>query len=578
MKWRRASLVLLGAGVACGASASATTDGPVRVAIAPSITVPQGILDGTQTLDLVVYSTSTGAGCDATSGEATGVTTSTSKVATASLGTTNCAATADFCGSLTISESTTPMVFAAEALDANGNVLAYGCTTASVDEDTLAVSITMQRYIPPAVCGDGVIGVGEQCNPPAPEGGTDLVCDSNCHSQEETLSVGATSPQGPAFLLWPAATGANGELMALFAENTGNLDVALRVMSDALEAVSVPTAAASTIIAPNDGQPNGTCTFPPVSAPGDQNEPSATVLGGVYYYAFEDALDIHMRSFDSSLCAQQPIGSPIGINGPGGAGEAGTQDTPSVAANASGSLLIAWRDQSSQQIFARTYDPTADDAGSQLGAQTQISATTGSNENPQVAATSSGWVVAWDDGTQILMQAVTSSGALSGAAIAVSDGTHTGTQDHPGLATLDDGRAAVVWCDHGTSQGAQIFLQRYDATLAPVAGDQATAINNLVAQGEITPAIGSTSAQGGSFMAAWIDSASGQVRGRAIGGSSGFLFNPIDGQTDEFQASIATGVTRENPTVAIGGSGPWVAIGWDDGTAVYARRFPTSTE
>jgi hypothetical protein len=158
VKWRRASLVLLGAGVAC--SASATVGGPVRVAIAPSITVPQGILDGTQTLDLVVYSTSTGAGCDAASGVATGVTASTSKVATASLGTTSCAATADFCGSLTITESTTPMVFAAKALDASGNVLAYGCTTATVDEDTLAVSIKMQRNIPPAVCGDGVIEVG----------------------------------------------------------------------------------------------------------------------------------------------------------------------------------------------------------------------------------------------------------------------------------------------------------------------------------------------------------------------------------------------------------------------------------
>ncbi len=550
----------------------------MRVAIAPSITVPEGILDGAQTLNLVVYSTSVGAGCNATSGEATGVTTSTSKVATASLGTTNCAAGATFCGSLTISESTTPMVFAAKALDASGNVLAYGCTTATVDEDTLAVSITMQRNIPPAVCGDGVVETGEQCDPPAPEGGTDLVCDFACHSQEETLSVGATSPQGPAFLLWPAATGTSGELMAFFAENTGNLDVSLRVMSDALEAVSVPTAAASTLIAPNDGQPNGTCTFPPVSAPGDQSEPSAALLGGVYYYAFEDALDIHVRSFDGSLCAQQPIGSPVGINGPGGAGEAGTQDTPSVAANANGSLLVAWRDQSSQQIFARTYDPTGD-AGSALGTQTQISATTGNNENPQVATTPTGWVVVWDDGTQVLMQVVTSAGTLSGAAIAVSDATHTGTQDHPGVATLNDGSAAVVWCDHGTTEGADIFLQRYDATLAPVAGDQATALNNLVTQGDqVTPTIAATAAQGGSYVAAWIDSPSGQVRGRAIGGATGFLFNPIDGQTDEFQASIAAGVTRENPTVAIGGSGPWIAIGWDDGTTVFARRFPTSTE
>jgi hypothetical protein len=104
-------------------------------------------------------------------------------------------------------------------------------------------------------------------------------------------------------------------------------------------------------------------------------------------------------------------------------------------------------------------------------------------------------------------------------------------------------------------------------------------VNDVVTAGEqASPAIAGSSAAGGSFVAAWLDLSTGDVRGAVLGGSSGYLFDPIDGNATEFKASATVDPTRENPVVAIGGAGPWVAIGWDDGTSIYARRFPTSTE
>ena len=97
--------------------------------------------------------------------------------------------------------------FFAQALDASNAVIANGCATATVNQDTLAVSITMQRFVPPATCGNGVIESTEQCDPPTPDGGSDLVCDAQCHSVEETLSTGATSPAGPAFFPVAVAVG-----------------------------------------------------------------------------------------------------------------------------------------------------------------------------------------------------------------------------------------------------------------------------------------------------------------------------------------------------------------------------------
>ncbi len=179
------------------------------------------------------------------------------------------------------------------------------------------------------------------------------------------------------------------------------------------------------------------------------------------------------------------------------------------------------------------------------------------------------------------MRVIAGNGTPDGQEIPVSDSSHTGTQDHPGVAVIPGGddRVAVVWADHGAPQGTDIFVQRYDANFVRIQDDQATRINNVLTQGEqITPAVAGTTAANGSFIAVWLDATSGNVQGRVLDGSKGFDLNPSDGTPNEFTASRTTGVQRENPVVAIGGSGPWAAIGWDVGGIVSARLFPTSTE
>jgi hypothetical protein len=200
----------------------------------------------------------------------------------------------------------------------------------------------------------------------------------------------------------------------------------------------------------------------------------------------------------------------------------------------------------------------------------------------QVAATSNGWVVAWGDGTNVKAIQVGSGGAASGAEFTVNDGTHHGTQDHPAVAGIDMGRFAIAWEDHGASDGGDIFAQRYDSTGAAIANDQTQPINDTTSQAEQTqPAMAGSTLAGGLFVVAWLDTASNQIESRILGGTSGFLFNNVDGQDDEFQVSLANDA-RNNPTVTIGGAGQFIAYGWEDGNAtapgIYARRFPVPTE
>jgi hypothetical protein len=389
-----------------------------------------------------------------------------------------------------------------------------------------------------------------------------------------TLSNGVPSPSGPAFLLWPAQTGDPGRFFAFFTSTSANADVAMRVLDATMEPVSTPSVAAQAMLAPNDSN-----TFPPQAILGNQSHAAAAFENGLYWYVFVDDTngpDIRLRSFDHQLDAQQGAGSPIGVNGPGGAGEPNVQDSPAIAVGPGGLLFLAWRDQNGPnagQIMGRTYDPS----NGTLGTETQISSGSG-NQEVAVAATSKGWVAVWDDGTQVKLRAIASNGTPSGGEIAVSDATHSGTQDHPSLAVLAGDASAVVWADHGGSQGADVFVQRFDANLVPIANDQANPINDVVRAGDqLAPAIAGSSSAGGSYVAAWLDAASGNVRARVLDANGGFLFNSVDGQSSEFQASLAPGAQRANPAVAIGGSGPYVAIGWDDGSNVYARRFPAPT-
>jgi len=581
----------IGLGVLAFACGQGTGD--VRVSLAPTIAMPRGLLDNVQKLTITVYDAVGGVSCDTSTGKAAGVTDKTPKVATKDLGTTNCQAPAKFCGDLSITSSDTPRVFAAVALGANNVEIADGCAQIKVNQEKLPLTITMQRNVPPAVCGDGILQPTEQCEPPG--NAADPICDDQCHTKELRLSVGsgvaANTIDGavgdklqPSFA-WPAQGGSAGRFLSVWSDKKPKQQVGMRVLGDNLGIDSSLGPGPSSICF---WLPDAQSSFPPDGEPNTQAFPAATFLGGKYVVAFQDDstghLEIHLRTMNVSnpTVGDQPNGNPIGISGPNGAGEAGVIHTlPSIAAGPNGAVYVAWQAGSTTgpgKIVGRAYTPGG---STPYGVQVELSSGA-TNQGVRVAATSSGWVVVWQSGSDIKMRRIGSDGNPLGAEVTVNDGSHTGVQDHPGVAAAGDA-FAVVWADHGAAGGTDIFVQRYKSDGTAIAGDQANRINNLSNDGEQTvpSVVGSTSA-GGMYVATWYDAATSHVRARLLGAGGGFLFNNVDGQTNEFQASVVDGHARSNPTAAIGGSGPFIAIGWEDldpsKPGIYVRRFPIPTQ
>ncbi|HSO40179.1 MAG TPA: hypothetical protein VLT33_46955 [Labilithrix sp.] len=571
---------------ACGNAAEAP-----HVAVSTSLVLPKGVLDRVTKLRLTVLEGNVA--CDPTIGQTTlpGGTDAARQIAQRDLGTTNCTGGAKWCGDLDIEKSETPRVFSAEAKGDGDTTIAIGCATATVNQDALPVPIKMFRFIAPAVCGDKVIQPTEQCEP-----GGSATCDSACTTKELLLSVGssqtgtstgAAGDKSDPFLLWPQQSGKSGRFFAFYTDRavsgSNNFEVALRALTDDLSpigAAEFPALAAGSIFLPNDK-----AVFPPEPAPRKQQMPQAASLNGKMYVVFEDdtgtgatGIDIHLRSMNEALEADQgsaPLGingGPAGTGGTSGSGEAAVQQAPAIAGGPMGRLFVAWEDlnASSGAIAGRTLTPP-----STLGAPQAISSGNG-NKGVSVAGTPTGWIVVWQSGTGIKLRVLNQDGVPQGSEQTVNDSGSV--VQRPRVASLADGRFAVTW-----SASGDIFVQRYDAKGAKIAGDQATAINDVVKAGEqSTPSIAGTAAAGGSYVAVWLDAASSNVQGRMLGGSAGFLFNNVNGQSTEFQASRSTGRERANPVVVAGGSGPFVAIAWEDktspGAGIIARRFPLPSE
>lgn len=572
---RLSSLGAAGACLAASLWSCAGGDDAPRVAIVTRLTAPRALLSRASTLDLRVLE-----GGDVSCDDGTGALaneTAAREIAKQQLGDAGCAAGVRFCGNVTIEKSDALRVFAAQAKDGSGTVLAVGCAAAKVDQDTVPISIQMFRYLEPAVCGDGTVQPTEQCETP----GT-AICDDGCQSNEVLLSLGnaqnGTDTGGPGdktdpFLLWPSGSGTTGRLLAFFTDKktgaSNNTDVGVRAMADDLTALASPPALAKGSIFLSSG-----AEFPPQPAPLRQSMPQAAFLGGKYWVVFQDdnspgssGLDIHMRSLDDVLQSDQGA-DPLYVNG--ASGEPGIQAAPSIAAGKS-RLFVAWEDRGAGKISGRTLTPPQT-----FGSQNDIS-TGNANTSPSVAATSAGFVTVWKSGTGIRLRAINDDGTPQGTEAPVSEG---GSDfDRPRVASLPDGRFAVAW-----AAGGDVFVQRFDDKGAKVAGDQARPINDQVTDGvQTSVAIAATPAAGGSYVVAWVDEASGHVRARFLGGDGGFLFNNVNGQSTEFQASRVDGRTRANAAVAAGGSGPYVVIGWEDQGAepnagIVARRFPLPTE
>jgi hypothetical protein len=241
---------------------------------------------------------------------------------------------------------------------------------------------------------------------------------------------------------------------------------------------------------------------------------------------------------------------------------------PDVGGGPDGTALVVWTDAGALRgriwtfdgTSAGTYTPTAADLG--LG-----QATAGTARVAGWPAGAGGWAVVYEASGNVWLETVSTDGTPS----APEQVNAVNEAAEPDVAALPDGRFAVVW-----RSGGQIYVQRFDASLERVAGDQDQPLNISSPPGW-SPVVAGTDNAGGAFAVAWAAD-DGSVWARYLGGSSGFAYNGVTGQNDDFIASDPRTVgLRRRPAIAIGGAG-WVAIGWQDDSdgrpGVFVRRFP----
>jgi hypothetical protein len=576
---RAAALAGLGAWIVLGGACNSDV-----AAIGLVMRAPQGLLDQATAVTLRVADGAE-VGCSP-SGSMQG-TPSEESLQSFSLDRGGCASGATWCKTITLDKDGSTKIFAVTATGAGG-VMAEGCSTAVVDQDPLEVQVKVQRYAPPKCCGDGVLQVGEQCDPGAgapgcagelglpgcPGMNADDVCDCDCVGKEILLPI----DNGGAPNLTPGPARTKGELGLAFAGGAGNdyasglravftdidtssslsaPDINLRLLDANLHAYGPPLPASASKQLRLPQCASMTTVNGPVNT---QKTPAIAMVRSdvttvVYASDQEQVLqfDVYLSAQLALPCAES---LPVRVN----VARDQSCEGPDVARGPDGGALVVWTDAGTLRGRIWSFDGVS--AGTFTPADVDLvlgQATAGTARAAGWAAGAGGWVVAYEAGGNVWLETVSTTGAVGvpQQVNAVNEGAQ------PDVAALPDGRFVVVW-----RSGSQIFFQRFDAALQRVVGDQDQPLGVSSPPGW-SPA--------GAFAAAWAAD-DGSVWARYLGGSSGFAYNGVTGQNDDFRASHPTiAGLRAKPAIAMGGAG-WVAIGWQDDSdvhpGVFVRRFP----
>jgi hypothetical protein len=548
---------------------------------------PLGALDGATQVKLSVFAADL-AKCEASTGHVDAIPAEGTQSFNLEKG--GCPKGLSWCKTITLDKDGSTQMFAVQATGPAG-LLAEGCTTAKINQDPLDVTIQLQRYTPPACCNDGKLQAGEQCDSgvAAAEacngaaagvcGGVipDQVCECDCRAKEIALDrafdqAATIPPVGTktalTLLFAPGDTpdlqdGLRGAFNDTSAQSTQG-DVALRVLKKDLFAIDLPIPFASPQIIPKVcGGLGGTTRR--------QQNPALTLTGtdalAIVYESSEKSagrFDITVFEQDASGCA--------------GAGAApqrvSTTDLvnslyPAAARGPNGNVLIVWLADGGD-LLARVYKP----GGAMDEPEFKIASGAG---RAKIAGNANGWIVVYGgsgagDTDGVYMRTISPSSTV-GPEQLVNTIT-AGVQDQPDVAMFDDGRMLVTW-----RSGGDVYFQRFDGAKTAVAGDQDAPLNTMRDGEQLTPVVAASRDVGDFFAVAW--QSNGNISARFVGADSGFLYNSVTGQNDEFSAahpSIAS--QRQGPAIAIGRGG-FVAIGWEDQSVehagVYVRRFPLPT-
>ncbi len=575
------------------------------VSLGLGMTFPEGLLAQASSITLYVFDASL-AKCDGATGHASQIPQSSAQ--SFPLGTKGCPAGDAYCATIQLDKDGSTKMFAVEATRGS-TTIAEGCATKTIDQDPLLVDIQVHRYTPASCCNDGALEPGEQCDPGVAAMGAgkcqgipeDAVCAGDCTAKEILLSFDdkvapglkngpPASKSGLAMAFGPGGATTQTMLRAVYTSTdtvaTGGSDVHESFLDQNLYPITDPFPLSLQLELPllcsdvtaEGGIPRQQTA--PAIAPASDATVAVVYLsdeangGGDFDVLLSpqtadgcfDAIPCTQKSDCQTDCVNGKCAPSIALNVSSG----GCAD-PHVAPGPSGTVLAVWTRK--QGVFGRIWrtDGTVGPPSSEIAIAPQGSAA-------RVAGNANGFRVVYQgtgskDPNGIYMKTVSPVGEV-GPEVSVNQVT-MGPQDQPNVAMLGDGATIVVWRNAG-----DIYFQRYDAAGKPVEGDQVSRLNTYSsAMGQANPAVAGNS---GFFTVAWetTNGAGPNIAARFVGEKSGFGYNTVTWQNDEFIAtSVAQPGTRHQPAVAMG---TWVAIGWEDVSAahpgIYVRRFPAPTE
>jgi len=209
---------------------------------------------------------------------------------------------------------------------------------------------------------------------------------------------------------------------------------------------------------------------------------------------------IYAQRYDS---AGNPVGSEFRVN----TYTTDNQLFPSVAMDPNGNFLIAWQslgqDGSGWGIYAQRYGS----AGNPVGSEFRVNTYTANDQgNPSVAMDADGnFVIAWrsdgQDGSEygIYAQRYSSAGNPLGSEFQVN--TYTANDQWNPSVTMDaDGNFVIAWDSNGQDgSGWGIYAQRYDSAGNPIGSE--FRVNTYTANDQGDPSVAMDA--DGNFLIAW---------------------------------------------------------------------------
>ncbi len=596
---RRLLLALLPAAPLALLLAGGCAGEPVNIGLV--MLSPQGLLDRASGLDLAVFDAAKSE-CLAT-GHADVPDDGTAQ--RFALEKTGCTGGAAWCKTIQLDKDGSTKMFVVTAKNAAG-VIAEGCGTAVINQDPLDVSIQVKRFNPPACCGDGQLQSGEQCEVAAAQAGpacsgipADPVCGADCIAAELLLSI--DNPTVP--VLSNGAKGTKSDLALAFGPGAPTYPNALRALfvdrdtdkvkgaSDIHERFLTRDLAPITTPSVLEAQLNLPLRCDDTTGPGivkEQRSPDLAPVGDfmAVVYASDEVVggifDIFLSPQTADGCADTPkcadgsdctsgVCAPQGIcatsvqlNSPGAAPGA---SEPHIAGGPGGRALVTWT--RANNVYGRIWQTNGT-----LTPDTEILIASNA-AGARIAGFSDGWKVVYSSGDSIFASKVNPEGNVTSPVVV--NIVNNGAQDQPDIAALADGRSIIVW--HG---GGDIFFQRFDATGAAIEHDQEAPLNTVTLGDQQRPVVAAGANAGSFFAVAWETVDTGSISARFVGAGTGFGYNSITGQNDEFPAAHpAIAAERRRPAIAVGGDG-YVVIGWQDESeehhGIYVRRFPKPAE